>query len=247
VADVGQDFAFLCRDADSGVQVSVLRLRDKGTDNRDNVGGVARDGGVDPVVGEPEIAQAGEEGGGRGRRRLIGRVATYPTLEKCPDRRDVGPRSLVDVGGGPWWRGWGRPARMRGRRWRGGSCRLHICRSTAGIPPPPVAPWPVQGWLRGRGQAQWGLGSPGSENGRGVDREGVAGGNAEGMQTSEEVRGIAGVRDGESAGEAVVRDGEAKKLGSNGVGFGVVKGRETRDKEVEVRAVPILDAKVVND
>ncbi len=44
-----------------------------------------------------------------------------------------------------------------------------------------------------------------------------------------------------------LRDEEAKKLGSDGVGFGVVKGRETRDKEVEVRAVPIIDAKVVND
>jgi hypothetical protein len=73
VAYVGQDFAFLCRDVGSGVQVSVLRLRDKGTDNRDG-GGVAGDGVVDPVivVGEPEIAQAtgdaacvgaGEEGG----------------------------------------------------------------------------------------------------------------------------------------------------------------------------------------
>ncbi len=73
MAHVGQDFAFLCRDAGSGVQASVLRLRDKGTDNRD-AGGVAGDGVVDPVivVGEPEIAQAtgdaacveaGEEGG----------------------------------------------------------------------------------------------------------------------------------------------------------------------------------------
>jgi hypothetical protein len=67
------DFSFLCRDAGSGVQASVLRLRDKGTDNRD-AGGAARDGVVDPViaVGEPKIAQAtgdaacvgaGEEGG----------------------------------------------------------------------------------------------------------------------------------------------------------------------------------------
>ena len=73
VAHVGQDFSFLCRDAGSGVQASVLHLRDKGTDNRD-AGGVAGDGVVDPVivVGEPEIAQAtgdaacvraGEEGG----------------------------------------------------------------------------------------------------------------------------------------------------------------------------------------
>jgi hypothetical protein len=63
------------------------------------------------------------------------------------------------------------------------------------------------------------------------------------------VRGIAGVRDGEGSGGAVVRDGEAKKLGGDGVGFGVVlvKGRETRDKEVKVRAVRLLDAKVIND
>jgi hypothetical protein len=44
-----------------------------------------------------------------------------------------------------------------------------------------------------------------------------------------------------------VRVREAKKLGGDEVGFGVVKGRETRDKEVKVRAVRILDAKVVND
>jgi hypothetical protein len=44
------------------------------------------------------------------------------------------------------------------------------------------------------------------------------------------VRGVAGVRDGESSGGVVVRDGEAKELGSDGVGFGVVKGRETRDR-----------------
>ncbi len=73
VAYVDQDFSFLCRDAGSGVQASVLRLRDKGTDNRD-AGGVAGDGVIDPVivVGEPEITQAtgdaacvgmGEEGG----------------------------------------------------------------------------------------------------------------------------------------------------------------------------------------
>jgi hypothetical protein len=62
------------------------------------------------------------------------------------------------------------------------------------------------------------------------------------------VRGVAGVRDGESSGGAVVGDGEAEKLGSDGVGFGGVKGRETReDKKVEVRAVLILYAKVVND
>ena len=41
--------------------------------------------------------------------------------------------------------------------------------------------------------------------------------------------------------------GEAKKFGGDGVGFGVVEGRETRDKKVKVGAVLILDAKVVND
>ncbi len=59
MAHVDQDFAFLCRDANSGVQASILRLRDKGTDNRD-AGGVAGDGVVGPViiVSEPEVAQA---------------------------------------------------------------------------------------------------------------------------------------------------------------------------------------------
>jgi hypothetical protein len=70
---VGQNVSFLFRDAGCGVQASVLRLRDKGTDNRD-AGVMAGGGVVDPVivVGEPEIAQAtgdaacigaGEEGG----------------------------------------------------------------------------------------------------------------------------------------------------------------------------------------
>jgi hypothetical protein len=59
VAHVGQDFSFLCRDAGSGVQASVLRLRDKGTDNRD-AGGMAGDGVVGPVivVSESEITEA---------------------------------------------------------------------------------------------------------------------------------------------------------------------------------------------
>ncbi len=75
VAHVSQDFVFLCRDAGSGVQASILRLRNKGTYNRD-AGGVAGDGVVDPVIviGEHEVAQAtgdaaclgtGEEGGVR--------------------------------------------------------------------------------------------------------------------------------------------------------------------------------------
>ncbi len=67
VAHVGQEFAFLCHNACSGVQVSVLRLRDKGTDNRD-AGGMSGDGVVDPVfvVGEPEVAQATGDAAGLG-------------------------------------------------------------------------------------------------------------------------------------------------------------------------------------
>jgi hypothetical protein len=59
VAHVGQDFAFLCRDAGGGVQAGVLRLRDKGTNNK-YAGRMAGDGVVDPVivVGELEVAQA---------------------------------------------------------------------------------------------------------------------------------------------------------------------------------------------
>jgi hypothetical protein len=61
------------------------------------------------------------------------------------------------------------------------------------------------------------------------------------------VRGIARVGDGKSFGRAVVGDREAKEFRGDGVGFGVVQGGQTRDKKVEVRAVPILDAEVVND
>ncbi len=65
---------------------------------------------------------------------------------------------------------------------------------------------------------------------------------------SKKVRGVAGVRDSEGFGKAVVGDGEAKEYRSeDGVGFGVAQGGETRDKIVKVRAVPILDAEVVND
>ncbi len=80
-----------------------------------------------------------------------------------------------------------------------------------------------------------------------VDGGGIAGGHTERTKTSEKVRGVAGVRDGDGFGRAVVEDGEAKEFGSDGMGFGVVKGRETRDKKVKVRAKRVFDAKVVND
>ena len=92
-----------------------------------------------------------------------------------------------------------------------------------------------------------GVAEPGAEDGRGVDGEGIAGGHTERTKTSEKVRSVAGVRDDEGSGRAVVGDGEAQKFGGDGVSFCVVKGRETRDKKVEVRAVLILDAEVVND
>ena len=59
--------------------------------------------------------------------------------------------------------------------------------------------------------------------------------------------GVAGVRDSEGSGRAVVGDGEAKEFGSDGVGLGVVEGRKTRDNKVKVRAKRVFDAKVVND
>ena len=46
---------------------------------------------------------------------------------------------------------------------------------------------------------------------------------------------------------AVVGDSKAKKLGSDGVGFGVVQGGETRDEKVKVGAERVFDAEVVND
>jgi hypothetical protein len=66
----------------------------------------------------------------------------------------------------------------------------------------------------------------------GVDGRGIAGGHTEGTKTSEKVRSVAGVRDGESSGGAVVGDREAQKLGGDGVGFGVVQTR-WRDKRQE--------------
>jgi hypothetical protein len=81
-------------------------------------------------------------------------------------------------------------------------------------------------------------GGPGAEDGDGggVDGGVIAGGHTERTKTSEKVRGVAGVRDGEGFGKVVVEDGEAKEFGSDGMGFGVVEGRETRDKKVEVGA-----------
>jgi hypothetical protein len=99
VAHVGQEFPLFRGDACGGVEAGALRFGNKGTDDDRNAGG------------------GGRRWGGRGRRRLIGRVATYPTLGKISDRRDVRLRSLADVEGEPWCRGWERPARMRGHRW----------------------------------------------------------------------------------------------------------------------------------
>ncbi len=53
-------------------------------------------------------------------------------------------------------------------------------------------------------------------------------GHTERTKTSEKVRGVAGVRDGEGFGKAVVGDGEAKEFGSDGVAVGVVEGRESQ-------------------
>ncbi len=66
----------------------------------------------------------------------------------------------------------------------------------------------------------------------GIDGRGIAGGHAERTKTSEKMSGVAGVRDSEGSGRAVVGDGEAKECRGEGVGFGVVESRETRDKKV---------------
>jgi hypothetical protein len=86
-----------------------------------------------------------------------------------------------------------------------------------------------------------------TEDGRGVYGWGIAGGHTERTQTDEKVRGVAGGRDGEGWGGAVVGDREAKKFGGDGVGFSVVESRKTRDKIVEVRAERVFDAEIVHD
>ena len=91
----------------------------------------------------------------------------------------------------------------------------------------------------------WGAWDP--KTGGGIDGGGIAEGHTERTKTSEKVSGVAGVRDSEGFGKAVVGDGEAKEFRSDGMGFGVVWGGQTRDKIVEVRAILILDAEVVND
>ena len=65
------------------------------------------------------------------------------------------------------------------------------------------------------------------KTGGGIDGGGIAGGHTERTKTSEKVRGVAGVRDSEGFVKTVVGDGEAKEFRSDGVGFGVVKGRKT--------------------
>ncbi len=60
------------------------------------------------------------------------------------------------------------------------------------------------------------------KTGGGIDGEGIAGGHTERTKTSEKVRDVAGVRDSEGFGKAVVGDVEAKEFRSDGVGFGVV-------------------------
>ena len=72
------------------------------------------------------------------------------------------------------------------------------------------------------GPPSGGLGGPGSEDGGGIDGGGLAGWHTERTKTSEKVSGVAGVRDSEGFGKAVVGDGEAKEFRSDGVGFGVV-------------------------
>ncbi len=81
--------------------------------------------------------------------------------------------------------------------------------------------------LRGRG---WGrvvegsgrLGGSGAIGERGVDGGGGSVGNAGGSEVSKESGDVAGVRDGECAGRAIVVEREAEESGGDRVGFSMV-------------------------
>ncbi len=70
-------------------------------------------------------------------------------------------------------------------------------------------------------------------------------GNAGRSEARKEVSDIAGVRHSEGVGRAVVVEREAKKFGSDRVGFCVIQGGEARDEKGEVRGVVVFDAEVV--
>ncbi len=60
MAHVGQEFAFLCRDAGGGVQASVLRFRDKGT-NKEDLKEQAKDNKAVAGILEEEHTQLREQ------------------------------------------------------------------------------------------------------------------------------------------------------------------------------------------
>ncbi len=82
-----------------------------------------------------------------------------------------------------------------------------------------------------------GTGEPGSRRREGCRWKGNCRGAHRGDEDEREgEKRSRGVRDGESAGGAVVGDRETKKLGGDGVGFGLVQGGEIRDEKVKVGA-----------
>jgi hypothetical protein len=70
---------------------------------------------------------------------------------------------------------------------------------------------------------------------RGVDGKGIAGGHTEGTKTSEKVRSIAGVRDGESSSGVVVGDRNLEAMGWAYLVWYKVERRETRKSKSERR------------
>jgi hypothetical protein len=101
------------------------------------------------------------------------------------------------------------------------------------------------GWGR-KVRPSGGLEGPETIRGGGVDGRRRGRADTVGAKAGKEVRNVARVRQGESFEGAVVVNSEAKKLGGDRVGFGVVEEGESRDEEVKVIAKVVFDSKVIN-
>ncbi len=70
-------------------------------------------------------------------------------------------------------------------------------------------------------------------------------GDAGRSEAGEKGGNIAGIGDGESAGRAVVRKGEAKEFGCEGMGFDVIECGQAGDEKSKVRGVVVFDTEVI--
>jgi hypothetical protein len=71
--------------------------------------------------------------------------------------------------------------------------------------------------------------------------------HAKRAKTKQQCSNVPWVRERESALGAIVREGEAQELGSNGMRLDVIETRKTRDKKIEVVAILVFDTKIVDD